>query len=534
MLPVHSATTASALSASVAVPADVPPTQPLKVHIFVDGTWLFYSLVIGRSGSDRSCPMEKAFGPKWRTTHCISWPMLPRVVATQLSKQLKLQHGSQRAVEVVRTSIFTSALENTPIQGLRATTIDEWYRSNFEVHLLKTPERKEGEKAQEKCVDIMIAVEMLYMATVPNAYDVAVLITGDKDFIPALQKTRQAAKRCAIASVRNSCNKDLTRHDLHIRDFDLIWLEDHLAGFMVAKHSFQLPVHVSDRLRQLVCSHLQALPGQRSSSREVGRFLQMHNVRQGPDDGETNALVVLKQAHGSLRAFLETHDEFRVFLMPDNNLEYGIQWVGKGAGRVEEEDEGVGKEVGDVVGGAGEDLGAETDSEFSSVGDLSREEDLGDVEVRLADMSATELRAEAKVRGLTVRSKSTKADIRAAILEAAKATPRRKEGPRAGGSGGGSSGGSQPIEVVASATSSIDATDNAKVIGEIREFLACCTDRRINSRDLGRFLQSRGYLESIKKKYASLRVYIATIGSGVVISGTDSPRGKVFTVELQN
>jgi uncharacterized LabA/DUF88 family protein len=43
---------------------------------------------------------------------------------------------------------------------------------------------------QEKCVDISLAVEMLYMATVPDAYDVAVIITGDKDFMPAMQKTR--------------------------------------------------------------------------------------------------------------------------------------------------------------------------------------------------------------------------------------------------------------------------------------------------------------------------------------------------------
>ena len=28
------------------------------------------------------------------------------------------------------------------------------------------------------------------MATVPDAYDVAVIITGDKDFMPAMQKTR--------------------------------------------------------------------------------------------------------------------------------------------------------------------------------------------------------------------------------------------------------------------------------------------------------------------------------------------------------
>ena len=44
-------------------------------------------------------------------------------------------------------------------------------------------------------MDISLAVEMLYMATVPDAYDVAVIITGDKDFMPAMQKTRLTGKR---------------------------------------------------------------------------------------------------------------------------------------------------------------------------------------------------------------------------------------------------------------------------------------------------------------------------------------------------
>ena len=43
-------------------------------------------------------------------------------------------------------------------------------------------------------MDISLAVEMLYLATVPDAYDVAVIITGDKDFMPAMQKTRLTGK----------------------------------------------------------------------------------------------------------------------------------------------------------------------------------------------------------------------------------------------------------------------------------------------------------------------------------------------------
>jgi uncharacterized LabA/DUF88 family protein len=47
----------------------------------------------------------------------------------------------------------------------------------------------------EKCVDTQMAVEMLHYATVPNAYDVAVLLTGDKDFLPAMTRTRQKGRK---------------------------------------------------------------------------------------------------------------------------------------------------------------------------------------------------------------------------------------------------------------------------------------------------------------------------------------------------
>lgn len=83
---------------------------------------------------------------------------------------------------------------------------------------------------QEKCVDISLAVEMLFMATVPNAYDIGVIVTG---FIPALEKTRLLGKRVAICSIRNSVNQDLIKPEARTRDFDVIWLDEHLDELIV-------------------------------------------------------------------------------------------------------------------------------------------------------------------------------------------------------------------------------------------------------------------------------------------------------------
>jgi hypothetical protein len=47
---------------------------------------------------------------------------------------------------------------------------EEMKDANYDVHMMETLGKG------EKCVDIQIAVEMLHYATVPNAYDVAILL----------------------------------------------------------------------------------------------------------------------------------------------------------------------------------------------------------------------------------------------------------------------------------------------------------------------------------------------------------------------
>lgn len=84
-----------------------------------------------------------------------------------MSKQLREQYGSDRFVEVVRTTVFTSMREDTNTDTQRHRMVNDFYNSKFDVHRLVTSGH------QEKCVDIGLAVEMLFMATIPDAYDIA-------------------------------------------------------------------------------------------------------------------------------------------------------------------------------------------------------------------------------------------------------------------------------------------------------------------------------------------------------------------------
>ena len=72
----------------------------------------------------------------------------------------------------------------------------EMIKAGFDVNMMETT------GPNEKGVDIQLAVDMLYYATVPDAYDVALLLTGDKDFLPALIRCRQKGKRVGLVSMR--------------------------------------------------------------------------------------------------------------------------------------------------------------------------------------------------------------------------------------------------------------------------------------------------------------------------------------------
>ncbi|MFH1448717.1 MAG: NYN domain-containing protein, partial [Candidatus Micrarchaeota archaeon] len=65
-------------------------------------------------------------------------------------------------------------------------------------------------KKKEKGIDVMIAVDMVENA-IENRYDCFVLISGDADFIPALELVRKRGKRIFSASLEPGYSINLTK-----------------------------------------------------------------------------------------------------------------------------------------------------------------------------------------------------------------------------------------------------------------------------------------------------------------------------------
>lgn len=198
-----------------------------RAMVFIDGTWLAVS-------ANR---LAEQLGVQGRTGAPLDFGALPRVCAEEVAAQMAVTTG----LDVVRTHYFGSIATNfDPVDGdavqrrsdffdsLRRHHRYEVYRyeTDYRGHRVRRTPGDDGFSPPEKAVDVGLATTLLEMAAV-SAYDIAIVICGDRDFVPALQAVRRLGKRVAIVSVRGSCAREFSdpNDPLRVRDFDTLWLD---------------------------------------------------------------------------------------------------------------------------------------------------------------------------------------------------------------------------------------------------------------------------------------------------------------------
>lgn len=224
----------------------------MKIMVFVDGTWLYANM----------SNLRRAFGADH---YAVDFGKLPNVLAGALDAR-----AAAPLPDVVRTYLFGSYATNAdPVDadaGIRRRAFFDLLTEEFhyEVELfpidfrgrrLRRADRDPSDpfEPREKQVDVALASTMLFLATQPAAFDVAVVVAGDSDFVPALQYVRRLGKRVAIASIRGSCS-DILSDPLdraRVKDFDIVWLDD-LVGeleLVYEKHvlACESPTHEGPR-----------------------------------------------------------------------------------------------------------------------------------------------------------------------------------------------------------------------------------------------------------------------------------------------
>jgi hypothetical protein len=209
----------------------------IKAMIFIDGTWLFRN--------------RHALSKKFGTNFMMDFGKLPTVLANAVSKKI-----SNMDIDIVRTYLFGSIPKNFDLADKELVDsianfyemLSSQYHYEVETYFIdywgnKIQKLVEDNnfKPKEKCVDVALASKMLYFAAMPNAYDIAIAVIGDKDFIPALQYTRNLGKRVAIVSIEGSCaseyKDDKDKHK--VKDMDIIWITDLLKLLEVEKRQIE-------------------------------------------------------------------------------------------------------------------------------------------------------------------------------------------------------------------------------------------------------------------------------------------------------
>ncbi len=225
----------------------------LKIMIFIDGTWLY----------SNTYKLSDAYGdPNFH----VDFGKLPLVLAEEISRK-----AGGAAVEVVRTHLFGSSPTNYDPKDEEMVArrwdffemLREEYHYDVEIfpidfkgRRLRKVDRQPDDtfEPREKCVDIALASAMLYYAAIPYAYDIAIAVFGDRDFVPLLQSVRRLGKRVAIASIKGSCSPVFAdpRDEMRLKDFDIIWLDDLLPRlelkFERHQERCESPIHKGDPL----------------------------------------------------------------------------------------------------------------------------------------------------------------------------------------------------------------------------------------------------------------------------------------------
>jgi uncharacterized LabA/DUF88 family protein len=207
---------------------------PLKVMLFVDGTWLYYSIYEREYERD---VVAQRYGIDWKNEYVIDWSKIPTVACRALMEDRRyswtsVPHALSSSstgtteltpVEIKRVSVYSSMRRDTGSDTFRYKMFSDLADYGFDVNMLEAGNKGQG----EKCVDIQLAVDMLYYATVPDAYDVALLLTGDRDFLPAVVRCRQKGRRVGLISMRSAASQYFTETP-NLLDYNTIWIEDYM------------------------------------------------------------------------------------------------------------------------------------------------------------------------------------------------------------------------------------------------------------------------------------------------------------------
>ena len=181
---------------------------PHICHVFIDGGYL-----------------RTEAAERWNT-HNVN----PRNLATRLVGHPAVQSwaadSTTRHNALLGRVTYYDALPDEDQENGEATDLQAYWRTIellSDVHLGFGALRGLGRRVRQKGVDTLIAVDML-VGAFSGIFDMAVLVSGDADFIPVVEEVHRRGVMVAVAGVSTSVSPDLRRVADRYIELDSQWL----------------------------------------------------------------------------------------------------------------------------------------------------------------------------------------------------------------------------------------------------------------------------------------------------------------------
>jgi len=198
----------------------------IRAMIFIDGSWLYKS---------RQALFDKLGAKNFE----IDYKRIPDIIAQSLAEI------SGQEVDLVRTCYYgTIPVNKIGFNPAKQKTFYEFLaeQCGYDMNIMEIDFRKEPNASPDaKWINSNLSSEMTYYATVPGAYDVAVLVSGDADYLPVLQRVRRLGRRVQLVAMNavrgHAISSKTLLTDLHSFDFPHIFMDEHAEEFRLQRDS---------------------------------------------------------------------------------------------------------------------------------------------------------------------------------------------------------------------------------------------------------------------------------------------------------
>jgi len=207
----------------------------LKSALFMDGTWFLKNTTNSRLFKLDYTNLYSYFSTI--LTNQIHTPIVNTMTNVVLGSAINV-HPDDEEQRSVREK-YILHMQNSANVSVYPTNFKRNKISDGQVH--------------EKFVDVALASMLCYYSSVPSLFDIAILVIGDRDFIPAIDTIRNRfGKQVAIVTYSEHCASEYIKNIPKYRDFDIIWLTDEMLDMYDLtgkKHiiACESPLHIGDR-----------------------------------------------------------------------------------------------------------------------------------------------------------------------------------------------------------------------------------------------------------------------------------------------